>query len=89
MGDRANEIRLKVNELTVRNIKQFFIDCNDKLDRFEILVDLYGLMTVSQSMIFVDVRIMKSTRYTSSYPFFLSLYSTKPCLLFYFCICLL
>ncbi|GJJ68148.1 ATP-dependent RNA helicase DDX19/DBP5 [Entomortierella parvispora] len=53
MGSGANEIRLQVNELTISNIKQFFIDCNDELDRFEILVDLYGLMTVSQSMIFV------------------------------------
>lgn len=51
-----NEIRLlKVEELAIRTIRQFYIDCEDEKDRFSILSDLYKVMTVSKSIIFVHV----------------------------------
>ncbi|KAG0041286.1 RNA helicase required for poly(A+) mRNA export [Gryganskiella cystojenkinii] len=55
-GQNANQIRLERNELTVKSIKQFYVDCDSEQDRFEILAGLYGIMTISQSMIFVGRR---------------------------------
>ncbi|KAJ2005792.1 RNA helicase required for poly(A+) mRNA export [Coemansia thaxteri] len=52
----ANEIRLKATELTVEGIKQFYMDCKNEEHRFEVLSELYSLMTVGQSIIFVRRR---------------------------------
>ncbi|KAG0070216.1 RNA helicase required for poly(A+) mRNA export [Linnemannia elongata] len=52
-----NEIRLlKVEELSIRTIRQFYIDCEDEEDRFSLLSDLYKVMTISKSIIFVHAR---------------------------------
>ncbi|KAI9293837.1 DEAD-domain-containing protein [Neoconidiobolus thromboides FSU 785] len=50
----ANEIRLKAVELSIDAIKQFYLDCNDNEERDSMLVDLYQLMTIGQSIIFVN-----------------------------------
>lgn len=55
IGGPANQIRLQAYELTLDYVKQFFIDCDDEEDRFEVLVGLYSIMTISQSIIFVHV----------------------------------
>lgn len=52
---RANEIKLKRDELTVSGIKQMFMDCPNEVGKYEILVKLYGLMTIGSSIIFVKV----------------------------------
>ncbi|KAJ2785061.1 RNA helicase required for poly(A+) mRNA export [Coemansia javaensis] len=52
----ANEIRLKATELTVDGIKQFYMDCEGDAKKFEALSELYSLMTVGQSIIFVRRR---------------------------------
>ncbi|KAJ2307586.1 RNA helicase required for poly(A+) mRNA export [Coemansia sp. RSA 2706] len=52
----ANEIRLKATELTVEGIKQFYMDCKNNQHKFEVLSELYSLMTVGQSIIFVRRR---------------------------------
>jgi ATP-dependent RNA helicase DDX19/DBP5 len=54
-----NEIRLQHEELTVEGIKQLYIDCNDEEEKYNNLVQLYGLLTVGSSIIFVRVRIQK------------------------------
>lgn len=41
----ANEIRLKQEELSVAAIKQFFLDCDGDYARYDVLVELYSLMT--------------------------------------------
>lgn len=51
----ANEISLKQNELTVEGIKQFYLDCADDNDKYNVLVKLYGLLTIGSSIIFVQV----------------------------------
>ncbi|TGO16638.1 hypothetical protein BPAE_0484g00030 [Botrytis paeoniae] len=53
---RANEIKLKRDELTVSGIKQMFMDCPNEVGKYEILVKLYGLMTIGSSIIFVKRR---------------------------------
>lgn len=53
----ANEIKLKKEELTVAGISQMYLDCPDENQKYDILVKLYGLMTIGSSIIFCKVRI--------------------------------
>ncbi|KAG8748098.1 RNA helicase required for poly(A+) mRNA export [Ceratobasidium sp. 414] len=48
----ANEIKLKQEELSVEGIKQFYMDCKSEEHKYDVLVDLYSLLTIGQSMIF-------------------------------------
>ncbi|KAG0165819.1 RNA helicase required for poly(A+) mRNA export [Apophysomyces sp. BC1015] len=52
----ANEISLKREELSVDAIKQFFMDCDSEEHKYEVLCNLYDLLTVSQSIIFCKRR---------------------------------
>ncbi|KAK7922983.1 ATP-dependent RNA helicase DBP5 [Apiospora marii] len=52
----ANQIKLKVQELTVRGISQMFMDCPDESQKYGILCQLYGLMQIGSSIIFVKTR---------------------------------
>uniref|UniRef100_A0A3P8UHP7 RNA helicase n=1 Tax=Amphiprion percula TaxID=161767 RepID=A0A3P8UHP7_AMPPE len=55
-----NIIKLKREEETLDNIKQFYVDCKDKDEKFTALCDLYGCLTVAQAMIFCHTRMMAS-----------------------------
>lgn len=52
---KANKIELKEEELSVEGIKQFYMDCKDEQAKYDVLVQLYKLLTVSQSIIFTKV----------------------------------
>lgn len=52
----ANELTLQHEELTVEGIKQLYLDCADGEDKYKTLVQLYGLLTVGSSIIFVKTR---------------------------------
>jgi ATP-dependent RNA helicase DDX19/DBP5 len=52
---KANEIMLRTEELSVEGVKQFYLDCASEQQKFEVLVQLYSLLTVGQSIIFVQV----------------------------------
>ncbi|KLO07630.1 DEAD-domain-containing protein [Schizopora paradoxa] len=52
----ANKIELKKEELSVEGIKQFYMDCKDEESKYEILVQIYNLLTVGQSIIFAKTR---------------------------------
>ncbi|GBB83815.1 hypothetical protein RclHR1_10480007 [Rhizophagus clarus] len=52
----ANQFTLKVEELSVKTINQFYMDCKDENHKFEVLDDLYTLLTIGQSIIFVQKR---------------------------------
>ncbi|KAI9803057.1 MAG: RNA helicase required for poly(A+) mRNA export [Piccolia ochrophora] len=52
----ANQITLKHEELTVEGIKQLYMDCDSEKAKYEVLVKLYGLMTIGSSIIFVKRR---------------------------------
>jgi superfamily II DNA/RNA helicase len=52
---KANEIKLQKNELTVKGISQMYMDCPSEQEKYDVLVKLYGLMTVGSSVIFVKV----------------------------------
>ncbi len=51
---------MKQDELSVEGIKQFYMDCNNAEHKFDVLIALYGLLTIGQSIIFVNVRLVKS-----------------------------
>lgn len=52
----ANQLTLKTEELTVEGIKQLYMDCDSEQHKYEVLVKLYGLMTIGSSIIFVRRR---------------------------------
>lgn len=56
IAPNANSFTLKVDELTIDAIKQYYIDCQGFQGKFEMLSAIYGLLTVSQSIIFVATR---------------------------------
>jgi len=51
----ANKIELKRNELAVDSIRQFYMDCRNEDHKYDILVSLYHLLTIGQSIIFCQV----------------------------------
>ncbi|KAJ1557841.1 RNA helicase required for poly(A+) mRNA export, partial [Nowakowskiella sp. JEL0078] len=53
---KANEFYLQEAELSVEGIKQFYMDCRDEKHKVEVLQQLYGLMTIGQSIVFVRKR---------------------------------
>ena len=58
---QSNELRLKTEELTVEGIKQFYMDCPGVHAKYDVLVKLYGLMTIGSSIIFVKVEYFVSS----------------------------
>ncbi|KAJ8072280.1 RNA helicase required for poly(A+) mRNA export [Marasmius tenuissimus] len=52
----ANKIELQKNELSVDSIRQFYMDCKNEEHKYEILVTLYTLLTIGQSIIFCQHR---------------------------------
>lgn len=48
-------IRLKRAEESLNNIKQFYVECKDQDEKFNALANLYGVISIGQSMIFCHV----------------------------------
>uniref|UniRef100_A0A673BUW5 RNA helicase n=1 Tax=Sphaeramia orbicularis TaxID=375764 RepID=A0A673BUW5_9TELE len=53
-----NIIRLKREEETLDTIKQFFVVCREREDKFTALCNLYGCLTIAQAMVFCHTRKM-------------------------------
>lgn len=52
----ANSLELKQEELNVEGIKQLYMDCDSANHKFEVLSELYGLLTIGSSIIFVKTK---------------------------------
>ena len=50
----ANSLELKQEKLNVDGIKQLYMDCRSEQHKFEVLCELYGLLTIGSSIIFVE-----------------------------------
>ena len=50
----ANSLELKHEELNVDGIKQLYMDCDSEAHKFQVLGELYGLLTIGSSIIFVQ-----------------------------------
>ena len=48
-------IRLRREEESLNNIKQYFINCKSPEDKFQALSNIYGAISIGQSMIFCHV----------------------------------
>ncbi|KAM9814027.1 ATP-dependent RNA helicase DDX19A [Neosynchiropus ocellatus] len=51
-----NIIKLKREEETLDTIKQFYVLCNNKEEKFQALCNIYGAITIAQAMIFCHTR---------------------------------
>uniref|UniRef100_A0A0B7AUV5 RNA helicase n=1 Tax=Arion vulgaris TaxID=1028688 RepID=A0A0B7AUV5_9EUPU len=49
-------IKLRREEESLDNIKQFYIDCNSQDEKFKALSNIYGAISIGQSMIFCATR---------------------------------
>jgi superfamily II DNA/RNA helicase len=58
IAPNANKIELKKEELSVDNIKQFYMDCRNEEHKYDILVSLYHMLTIGQSIIFCQVSFL-------------------------------
>lgn len=52
----ANSLELKQEELNVEGIKQLYMDCDSVQHKFDVLCELYGLLTIGSSIIFVGTK---------------------------------
>ncbi|KAF8150863.1 P-loop containing nucleoside triphosphate hydrolase protein [Crassisporium funariophilum] len=52
----SNKIELQKEELSVEGIRQFYMDCKNEEHKYDILVSLYQLLTIGQSIIFCQHR---------------------------------
>lgn len=53
---KSNMITLQVEELSVKGIKQMYLDCQNDEEKYAALIKFYGLMTIGSSVIFVKRR---------------------------------
>lgn len=60
----ANTLELQRNEVNVGAIKQLYMDCNDENHKYEVLCELYGLMTIGSSIIFVSTKKTANVLYS-------------------------
>lgn len=51
----AHQLTLKPQDINVKGISQWFVDCPDETKKYDILVKLYELMIIGSSIIFVKV----------------------------------
>lgn len=49
----AQKIIVKHSELSLDGIQQFYMDCKRESAKYEVLTDLYGILNIGQSIIFV------------------------------------
>lgn len=52
-----NIIKLKREEETLDTIKQYYVLCNSKEEKFQALCNIYGAITIAQAMIFCHVSV--------------------------------
>lgn len=52
----ANVLELQTNEVNVKAIKQLYMDCTSEQNKYEVLCELYGLLTIGSSIIFVATK---------------------------------
>src|SRR4051794_13735437 len=52
----ATILRLKREEESLDNIKQFYIECKDSNEKYRAIANIYGAITIGQAMIFCQVR---------------------------------
>ena len=57
-----NIIKLKREEETLDTIKQYYVLCSSRDEKFQALCNIYGAITIAQAMIFCHVSSSSSSR---------------------------
>jgi hypothetical protein len=55
----------------VESIRQFYMDCKDEEHKYDILVQLYQLLTIGQSIIFCQVCFLNGLHLETSSHFYM------------------
>ncbi|KAG0130054.1 P-loop containing nucleoside triphosphate hydrolase protein [Tuber indicum] len=55
-AQNSNHICLRPQELTLDGIKQLCMDCDSEEDKYRVLIDIYHILTIGSSVIFVQKR---------------------------------
>lgn len=50
-----NVIKLRKEELTLNNIRQYYVLCENRNDKYQALCNIYGGITIGQAIIFCQV----------------------------------
>lgn len=50
-----NVIKLRKEELTLNNIRQYYVLCENRKDKYQALCNIYGGITIGQAIIFCQV----------------------------------
>jgi len=58
MAPNAAKIIVKREELTLEGIKQYFMEFKSSQEKFDALMNIYGLLNIGQSIVFVHTRHM-------------------------------
>jgi ATP-dependent RNA helicase DDX19/DBP5 len=62
------KLTLQHHELTVKAVKQIYMDCQSEEDKYRVVVDLYHTMTVGASIIFVRVHLHRNFYCRDKFP---------------------
>ena len=62
-------IRLRREEESPDNIKQYYVVCRDKEDKFQALSNMYGVVSIGQCIVFCHVSVKINSFPPSSFPF--------------------
>lgn len=62
----ATIFRLTRDEESLDNIKQYYILCKNKEDKYEAITSIYGVITIGQAMIFCHVKFNSINLFFSS-----------------------
>ena len=50
-------LSLKREEESLDNIKQYYVMCSSEKDKYQAIINIYGVVTIGQAMIFCQVNI--------------------------------
>lgn len=53
-----NVIKLRKEELTLNNIRQYYVLCENRKDKYQALCNIYGGITIGQAIIFCQASLL-------------------------------
>ena len=66
-------IRLRREEESLDNIKQYYVVCRDKEEKFQALSNMYGVVSIGQCIVFCHVSVKRNSFPPPLFPFSFSL----------------
>jgi hypothetical protein len=63
-----NVIKLRKEELTLNNIRQYYVLCENRKDKYQALCNIYGGITIGQAIIFCQVNLLNMSSSCPDFP---------------------